>query len=344
VVHSRSPSRSPPDAVTGAFSATLTTTALNRSSSRWFETSPCRAVPEGPPPSPTQHRIHKPRPSTSQPPSAFVAHRLRRVSRACQTWLRTRFIKVQGVSRSPERLPRRRLSVLHASVWSRHSSRLSCLLSWRLSCEHRHCARLLRSQLRSRQRAPVRLATRRHQPDLCLTPIPWRSARGQRPFVLPDQRRSGRRRLSRSSSGFGLVLPSDLLPILICTTAASSAPGKLRAIAERTSVLGRGGRVTVSHAYSLGQVDDHEVDRTALALSKANVAIMTNGPAHTMPPVLRLRDYGVRVFAGFDNVRDARWPYGTGDMLERPRSSASDRLCRGCPGPVRLRVAARQPR
>src|ERR1019366_97298 len=30
-----------------AFSATLTTTALNRSSLRWFETSPCRAVPEG---------------------------------------------------------------------------------------------------------------------------------------------------------------------------------------------------------------------------------------------------------------------------------------------------------
>src|SRR5215472_2132676 len=30
-----------------AFSATLTTTALNRSSLRWFKTSPCRAVPEG---------------------------------------------------------------------------------------------------------------------------------------------------------------------------------------------------------------------------------------------------------------------------------------------------------
>ncbi|EGD53294.1 amidohydrolase family protein [Gordonia neofelifaecis] len=30
-----------------------------------------------------------------------------------------------------------------------------------------------------------------------------------------------------------------------------------------------------------------------------------------------MRDLGVRVFAGSDNIRDAWWPYGTGDMLER---------------------------
>lgn len=93
--------------------------------------------------------------------------------------------------------------------------------------------------------------------------------------------------------------------------------GQLRAIAERTRVLGLGGKVTVSHAYALGQVDGDEVDRTATALAAAGVAILTNGPAGTMPPVLRLRDHGVRVFAGSDNIRDAWWPYGTGDMLER---------------------------
>src|SRR5215471_21542562 len=37
-----------------AFSVTLTTPALDRRSSRWFEASPCRAAPEGQPPSPTQ--------------------------------------------------------------------------------------------------------------------------------------------------------------------------------------------------------------------------------------------------------------------------------------------------
>ncbi|MEV0668930.1 amidohydrolase family protein [Mycobacterium sp. NPDC050441] len=36
-----------------------------------------------------------------------------------------------------------------------------------------------------------------------------------------------------------------------------------------------------------------------------------------MPPVLRLREHGVLVFAGSDNIRDAWWSYGTGDMLER---------------------------
>src|SRR3954451_18893349 len=56
MVHSRSPSQLTPDASPCAFSATLTTTTLDRSSLRWFGTSPCRAVPEGPPPSPTRHR------------------------------------------------------------------------------------------------------------------------------------------------------------------------------------------------------------------------------------------------------------------------------------------------
>ena len=93
--------------------------------------------------------------------------------------------------------------------------------------------------------------------------------------------------------------------------------GQLCAIADRTRTLGLGGKVTVSHAYALGQVDEHEVDRTATALAEAGVSIMTNGPAGTMPPVLRLHDRGVRVFAGSDNIRDAWWPYGTGDMLER---------------------------
>lgn len=92
---------------------------------------------------------------------------------------------------------------------------------------------------------------------------------------------------------------------------------QLHAIAARTKTLGLGGKVTVSHAYCLGQVDEAAVDRTATALAAAGVSLMTNGPAGTMPPVLRLRERGVLVFAGSDNIRDAWWSYGTGDMLER---------------------------
>ena len=92
---------------------------------------------------------------------------------------------------------------------------------------------------------------------------------------------------------------------------------QLRAIAARTTALGLSGRVTVSHAYCLGDVEDAVFARTARALADAQVSVLTNGPAGPMPPVLRLREAGVRVFAGSDNIRDAWWPYGTGDMLER---------------------------
>ena len=46
---------------------------------------------------------------------------------------------------------------------------------------------------------------------------------------------------------------------------------------------------------------------------------MTNAPGgdDSMPPVRRLRAAGVTLFAGSDNIRDAWWPYGNGDMLER---------------------------
>lgn len=93
---------------------------------------------------------------------------------------------------------------------------------------------------------------------------------------------------------------------------------ELRDIAGRAAAAGLHGRVAVSHAYALGAVDDADFGRTAEALARAGVAIMTNAPGTgPMPPVLRLRAAGVTVFAGSDNIRDAWWPYGDGDMLDR---------------------------
>ena len=93
---------------------------------------------------------------------------------------------------------------------------------------------------------------------------------------------------------------------------------ELRQIAERTSAAGLTGRVAVSHAFALGAVDEAEFARTAEALARADVAIMTNGPGPVpMPPVKRLVAASVRVFAGSDNIRDAWSPYGDGDMLAR---------------------------
>lgn len=93
---------------------------------------------------------------------------------------------------------------------------------------------------------------------------------------------------------------------------------QLHRIAARTLALGLGGRVTVSHAYALGDVDEPTLDGVARALSDAGVSIMTNAPGdRAFPSILRLREHGVRVFAGNDNIRDAWWPYGNGDMLQR---------------------------
>jgi len=93
---------------------------------------------------------------------------------------------------------------------------------------------------------------------------------------------------------------------------------QLHRIASRTLALGLSGRVSVSHAYGLGDVSAFAVDQIAEVLSRAGVSIMTNAPGdHAFPPILRLRQGGVNVFTGNDNIQDAWWPYGNGDMLQR---------------------------
>ncbi|MBM3106092.1 amidohydrolase family protein [Pseudomonas sp. V1] len=93
---------------------------------------------------------------------------------------------------------------------------------------------------------------------------------------------------------------------------------QLQRIAARTCAGGLQGRVTVSHAYALGQVPDDVLARIAATLAQAQVSILTNAPGdHAFPPILRLRAAGVNVFAGNDNIRDAWWPYGNADMLQR---------------------------
>ncbi|OAJ54434.1 cytosine deaminase [Paraburkholderia ginsengiterrae] len=93
---------------------------------------------------------------------------------------------------------------------------------------------------------------------------------------------------------------------------------QLHRIAARTRAAGLNERVAVSHAYGLGDVAPDVVDRVAEALAQAGVSIMTNAPGdRAFPPILQLRAAGVRVFAGNDNIQDAWWPYGNGDMLQR---------------------------
>ena len=89
-------------------------------------------------------------------------------------------------------------------------------------------------------------------------------------------------------------------------------------ICARTVALGMQGKVAISHAYGLGNLDPDAARRIGGRIAAAGVSIMTNAPGdHAFPPVALLRGEGVNVFAGSDNIRDSWWPYGDGDMLGR---------------------------
>jgi len=93
---------------------------------------------------------------------------------------------------------------------------------------------------------------------------------------------------------------------------------ELSQIADRTLAAGMQGRVAVSHAFALGGVAPKLFGETADRIARAGVAIMTScPPSAPVPPPLALRERGVTVFAGSDNIRDCWSPFGDGDMLER---------------------------
>jgi len=93
---------------------------------------------------------------------------------------------------------------------------------------------------------------------------------------------------------------------------------QIAAIAERTRAAGLQGKVAVSHAFALGSVPTDMAARTADLLAETGVAIMSHGPGGAaIPPLKLLREHGVRVFGGSDNIRDAWSPFGNGDMLDR---------------------------
>ncbi|TYB67755.1 amidohydrolase family protein [Nonomuraea sp. PA05] len=93
---------------------------------------------------------------------------------------------------------------------------------------------------------------------------------------------------------------------------------ELGLIIERTKALELRGRVAVSHAYALGQLDEAAQDHLVEGLAEAGVAVVTAAVYDfPVPPVKKLRAAGVTVACGHDGIRDLWGPYGSGDMLER---------------------------
>ena len=92
----------------------------------------------------------------------------------------------------------------------------------------------------------------------------------------------------------------------------------LRHIARLTRQHGLADQVTVSHAFCLGAIERDDARSLADDLALSGVAIVTAAPGVApMPPIDLLRDAGVRVAAGSDNVRDVWSPFGNASMLER---------------------------
>ena len=97
-------------------------------------------------------------------------------------------------------------------------------------------------------------------------------------------------------------------------------PGVLEisALAERARAAGLDGRVTVSHGFCLGACPDDVFERLAGAMAEAGMSLVTHGGgASPLPPVKKLRERGVEVFIGNDDVRDTWSPFGNGDLLVR---------------------------
>ena len=93
---------------------------------------------------------------------------------------------------------------------------------------------------------------------------------------------------------------------------------EVAAVIDRAGALGMAGMVTVSHGFCLGACDDATFDRLAGDMARYGVSLATHGGgASPLPPLKRLREAGVAVFAGSDNIRDTWSPFGNGDMLER---------------------------
>lgn len=90
-------------------------------------------------------------------------------------------------------------------------------------------------------------------------------------------------------------------------------------IAERTRAMGLKGRVALSHAFCLGQVEPARLEQLIALLLDNDIAIMSHAPSGPtlFPPLRLLHERGVRLFTGSDGVRDTWGPLNNGDMLER---------------------------
>lgn len=89
-------------------------------------------------------------------------------------------------------------------------------------------------------------------------------------------------------------------------------------VLERVRALGMEGKVTLSHAYELGGVDEATSRRLIDEFAELDIAMASVAPAaRNQLSLVALTEAGVRFGLGEDGQRDYWSPYGNGDMLDR---------------------------
>jgi cytosine/creatinine deaminase len=102
-------------------------------------------------------------------------------------------------------------------------------------------------------------------------------------------------------------------------------PGMLGAfavelIAERTQALGLQGKVTISHVFCLGMVDDAYLDKLIGLILDNDITIMSLGSGSgAFPPLKKLHEAGIKLCTGTDGVHDLWGIYNSVNMLDRVR-------------------------
>ncbi|WP_409342342.1 amidohydrolase [Paenibacillus sp. MBLB4367] len=91
----------------------------------------------------------------------------------------------------------------------------------------------------------------------------------------------------------------------------------IKRLAALTEEAGWQGRVTISHAFALGDASSPQAE-LAERLASLGIGITTSVPmGPVIPPVPLLRDKGVSVSLGTDSINDHWSPFGNGDNLEK---------------------------
>ncbi|MED3573118.1 amidohydrolase [Cytobacillus praedii] len=92
----------------------------------------------------------------------------------------------------------------------------------------------------------------------------------------------------------------------------------MKRLAQLTKDAGLQGKVSISHAFGLGDIAQYQAEDMADRLADAGITIITSVPlGRKFPPVGLLHRKGVSVAVGCDNILDVWSPFGNGDILER---------------------------